>query len=70
MDKIGFLQEKPNQNSITRLMFALIVSAAVFIALHQELTKGVVDWAGFISMTGVAATLKLVQKGQEKEAEA
>ena len=65
--KVGFFQESPGVNSITRMGYAVMTVYAMFMAAWVfAVTK---DYAGTIATFSAIETIavggKLIQKGQE-----
>lgn len=65
-NRVGFFQENPGENSITRLAFFMVIVVALYIAVYQAMTTGTIDIVGFTTMAGTASGLKIWQKHLEK----
>ena len=63
----SFLEEHPGVGSSMRVAFILMIVTAIGIAVYQVITTAThtLDISNFLTMTGTASTLKVVQKGQE-----
>ena len=67
MNSTGFFEEAPEQKSITRVAFLLLVIVSLFIAIYQVILTGHYDITEFLSMMGTATGLKLWQKNIENK---